>query len=194
MRDDLIRFLPMETVGEQTLEQFHEWNVAFAIDKFKGKRRADDNVSFFNLKRHDTIHIMQTMWRNSSEKVFAYDFLRYLCMEQAIAVGMVSIVQEAWVAVVAKKEDMRKYASVSETPGREDALLVHTFARDGSARGTRWIVKLHYNPDKNRMLARDDEDITSFVGRGGSPFEPEKNIWTKETDKTPLQPSCDTAI
>jgi hypothetical protein len=179
IRQRLVNFHKNDEVPPATLEAFHEWNVRFALEKFKGKRTNDEPVTFFNFKRNDSLSIMESDYRNEREKAAVFRMVRLVCMDKTMSVDMLSVINEVWIAAVKTAEEVRQYGSVRNTPGREDGLMVSTYTRDGGCKMTRWVVKLKANPARNRILARDDIDaatVGSMSGQGFGFFQPELNV------------------
>jgi hypothetical protein len=179
---ELITFHMPRDTGVLTLETFHEWSVAFATDKFKAKESNDEIVSFFNFHlRNGTVRIMEAKHRNPDEKYAIFDLVRAVCSVQELGVQQVSHVSEIWVATTSKEASDAMLAAglqVRDMPDREDALMVSTYHIDGSARMTRWVVKLKQDAKKNVMLARDDLDLdkADYAGEATFFFGPPRRI------------------
>jgi hypothetical protein len=177
--EDVLRFHKPVTPGPQTLAEFHEWNVAFALQKFRAKPSNDEPVSYFNFRRGSSIQIMETAHTNAAEKRAVFRMVRAACREPAAGVEMLSMISEVWIAISKDRQDILRYPSVRETPGREDGLMVSTYSRDGGVCETRWVVRLKPDPADNLILARDDVAIDEADVRSGPAadfFQPEHLI------------------
>jgi hypothetical protein len=175
---EVLRFHDPAYPGPLDLDEFHEWNVGYAIDKFHNKPSNDEVVTFFNFHTKGGVtRILEAKHRNSNEKYTVFNLIRAMCAEPALRIEMVSHISEAWVIVTTKKgSDAMKEVGLQprDMPDREDVLMVSTFHRNGDARLTRWVVKLKPDPRKNMMLARDDLDMSkgNLMGEAMYFFEP----------------------
>jgi hypothetical protein len=173
-----MRFEPEVRVGKMTLDAFHEWNVEFALAKFKAKTDNDIPVNFINYKRDGHIIIWEPEANSEGMKAAVYSTVRAACRHPGAGVEMVSLVTEAWVAVIKAKDEkniddlIEQYGEVRNVPGHEDALMVITEAREGGRMATKWVVKLKKDPAKNIVLARDDANFDEMKGRAVDFFPP----------------------
>lgn len=165
---------PSVPMGPQTLDEFHEWSVEFALEKFRAKPSNDHPINFFNLRRPSAIMILEPRCETEREKHAVMLAVRELCAEPEADTGlrMISSINEIWIAVTTSKEEFEQYGAVRNMPQREDGLMVATYDRDGDRRVTRWIVKLKANPANNRILARDDVHGDDVMGIGADYFKP----------------------
>jgi len=157
--DSPLHFHPMQFLEPMTLDQFHEWNITFAQAKFATKGSYDTNpVTYFNMRRGDTVHVMEAMFDAGPRKHMIFTLVREICaMDPSLT--MVSFISEIWMASLPVGQE-RPDVPVRDIPGREDGLMVHTCERGGGGKVTRWAAKLKFNPDNNRLLARDDIDLS----------------------------------
>lgn len=172
MNEAPIRWHPSHRFTPMTIDQFHEWNITFAQQRFAAKRSNDDNpVTFFNMWWGDTVHVMEAHFIDEPFKHAVFDVVRGVCLLDT-RLTMLSFISEVWVAQVSPGE--RQGRQVRDMPGREDALMVGTYSRDGGKKMTRWVARLKVNPDNNRLLARDDIDMSKekLVGPGVNFFDP----------------------
>jgi hypothetical protein len=179
IRERLVKFHPHVEGAPSTLDEFHEWNIRFALEKFKAKTSNEEPVTFFNFRRGPSLSIMESGYRDHREKASVFRMVRAVCMEPAMGVDMLSVINEVWIASVKSPKEVRRYGSVSQTPGREDGLMVTTYTREGGVKMTRWVVKLKPNPARNRILARDDIDgveLENMSGQGFGFFSEERSV------------------
>lgn len=180
----LLKFHPQVPLVFHDLDAFHEWNCEFAVAKFRAKRSNNEPVTFFNFQRHDGISVLETAYENDREKYAVMDTVREACRLGAGVLFLCSI-HEAWIAAVmddAAKEQWKRLRregkAVKDMPGREDALVCGSYDRKGGAKLTRWVARLKYNPSNNRLLARDDVDLTGqeFYGPGFGFMNPVREV------------------
>jgi hypothetical protein len=170
-----IRWHPMVQMAPMTLDGFHEWSVRFAEKKFATKGSYDPPITFFILWRGDTVHTMEAEFDHGPVKHRIFDTMRMMC-DLDHNITMLSFISEVWVARVPVKDGIPALeGQVRDMPGREDGLMVSTFDRAGGGKVTKWVAKLKPNPDDNRLLARDDLDLSkeTMVGNAMWFFEPE---------------------
>lgn len=184
----LMHFHPHQPVMFTDLSAFHEHCVEFAVAKFKAKTDNGKPLSFYIFARTDGTATLETPWEGPDEKVAVMHTVR-----EAVAVDygvrMLATINEVWIAKTDTTEEAtaqqsfrqlrREYKQVRYMPGREDGLMVVSYARDGGSRTTRWVVKLKHNPANNRLLERDDvvpgkED--QMYGQHFGYFAPEREI------------------
>jgi hypothetical protein len=178
IRSRLVNFHKREEEAPPTFEEFHEWNIRFALEKFKAKR-THAPVTFFNFRRGDSISIMESDYRDEREKRAVFRMVRLMCMGEPMGVDMLSVINEVWIATTKSVDEVRRYGSVRETPGREDGLMVTSYTRGGGVKMTRWVVKLKKDPARNIILARDDVDtatIKSMYGQAFGFFSEERSV------------------
>lgn len=181
--DRLLIFHPTVPMAGTTIEAFHEWNIAFAIEKFRAKPSNDaPPVTFFNFFRGDHVIVMESCWENDREKYAVFRTVRQVCLLDP-AVQILSWTHEAWIASTESHgpdiEQLRaQYSEVRLMPGREDALVVTTSARNGPSKMTKWVVRIKPNPADSIMLARDDVDLSDIelYGFGANFFGPERHF------------------
>lgn len=179
IRSRLTNFHKREEQAPPTFEEFHEWNIRFALEKFRAKKSNSEPVTFFNFRRGDSISIMESDYRDGREKGAVFRMVRLMCMEEWMGVDMLSVINEVWIATTKSVDEVRRYGSVRETPGREDGLMVTSYTRGGSVKMTRWVVKLKKDPARNIILARDDVDtatIKSMYGQAFGFFSEERSV------------------
>jgi len=186
IKERLVKFHRHNEVPPTTLDEFHEWNIRFALEKFRAKKSNEEPVTFFNFLRHgQSLSIMESGYRDHREKASVFKMVRAVCMEPAMGVDMLSVINEVWIASVKTVKEVRRYGSVSQTPGREDGLMVTTYRRDGEVKMTRWVVKLKANPANNRVLARDDiegAELKTMSGQGFGFFHEERDVDEAEAE------------
>lgn len=179
IRSRLTNFHKREEQAPPTFEEFHEWNIRFALEKFRAKKSNSEPVTFFNFRRGDSISIMESDYRDGREKGAVFRMVRLMCMEEWMGVDMLSVINEVWIATTKSVDEVRRYGSVRETPGREDGLMVTSYTRGGGVKMTRWVVKLKKDPARNIILARDDVDtatIKSMYGQAFGFFSEERSV------------------
>lgn len=168
----LLRFhdpIPLQLHEYPTLETFHEWNVEFALAKFRAKQSNNELVTFFNFRRPSSITVLETPYESDVEKYAIQQTIREVCRLDP-SVVMVSSLCEMWIAeqsnnpVDPSYRAIDRYGEVRKVPGREDGLMVATFHRNGKAKVSKWVVKLKHNPANNRILARDDVETDEASG------------------------------
>lgn len=169
------------------LATFHEHCVEFAVRHFKAKTDNNVPLCFYIFARNDGTSTLETPWEGPDEKVHVMHTIRE-AVRLDHGVRMLATINEVWIAQAegtpegeARKmfaELRRQYKEVRFMPGREDGLMVVSYARDGEVKTTRWVVKLKHNPANNRMLERDDLDAKSLQmsGQHFGYFEPERQL------------------
>jgi len=174
--DRLIQF-EKELLVHAGIDDFHEWAVLLATKKFKEKRTNSEPVASFAFQRPEHVIVMNCKWEDEREKDAVFATVRHM-LEIDQSIPFMAHLQEIYLTVSKTHEEMaesrKRYGAVRNMPDRVDGLMVHSYARDGGAKLTKWEVKLKPNPDNNIMLARDDVDMRGmqFRGRATGFFSP----------------------
>lgn len=169
----IFHFLPMVPMGNDeciTIDDFHEWCVAYAIKAFKGKLTNDHPIQCYAMRRPGFIHVLESRHESEAEKRAVQMCVRDI-LQIDLATVMIASIMEVWVAHQAKGE---RYIEPRLHPKREDALMVMSEHRQGPKKMTKWVCKIKHNPANSRMLARDDVDMSigDYFGYQFGLFEP----------------------
>ena len=161
--------LSHEIVVMPTLDEFHEWCVLLATKAITDKTSNDYPVSCFAFQRRKEIQLMNVKWESDAEKQAIFGTVRMVCQHDK-SVTFVCHMQEIYLTVAKTREEMdaalRKYGQVRRMPDRVDGLMVASYSRAGDVRISKWEVRLKRNPADNRLLARDDMDMSGAQWRG----------------------------
>jgi hypothetical protein len=92
----LVNFHKREEEAPPTFEEFHEWNIRFALEKFRAKKSNSEPVTFFNFRRGPTVSIMQSDYRDEREKRGVFRMVRLICMQETKGVDILSVLNQVW--------------------------------------------------------------------------------------------------